>query len=392
MRRDARRSCRQPGLALQLRGHLGLEALQVANDLARLLGLLAVECARAPVGTSRTGSSAAVRCSSSAPRRHRRSAAAGSTPGPGRTRHGRAWGRARARAETPARPRAKPLGRLEQVGQVEPVAGAALRVRGHQRARVGQRLVAAARLRTHMRATGQRIGVVGPASQHLVEELLGARRADRAPAHAMRRHLRPPVAARPLPLTCSASTPICRQRSIFATVTTNQATGQQQEGHERHVAIEHHARAEQPRDADERLGQDLQQRGRRSWSRAWRRPADQAAIARAAPSARSRQSVSVQIRATARQRCSQGADGSRVASGNLQASDRLPCDRANPAPGKPETPCDSGPTATPNAHRACENAGLHCTRDLPWTSNASTPSAPCWPTSTARTAALRGYL
>src|SRR5438552_17080300 len=35
-------SWRQPGLALQLRRHLGLEALQVANDPARLVGLVAI--------------------------------------------------------------------------------------------------------------------------------------------------------------------------------------------------------------------------------------------------------------------------------------------------------------------------------------------------------------
>jgi len=92
---DIRRPARFP---FQLRGHLGLEALEVANDLSCLLRLLAIRSARGPAGTSRTGSSVAVRCSSSAPRSPRRSAAGGSAQ-PGRTRHGRPWRRARANAK-----------------------------------------------------------------------------------------------------------------------------------------------------------------------------------------------------------------------------------------------------------------------------------------------------
>ena len=60
-------SWRQPGLALELGRHLGLEPLQVADDLACLLGLAAGRHAPGPAGTSRTGSSVAVRCCASAP-------------------------------------------------------------------------------------------------------------------------------------------------------------------------------------------------------------------------------------------------------------------------------------------------------------------------------------
>ena len=120
-------SRRQPCFALQLRGHLGLEALQVADDPARLVGLAAVRHAPAPAGTSRTGSSAAVRCCAS-------SAATASSSRP--------W---RISARPEAVPGAVELGveregaaeggfggrragrRLAQEGEVEPVGGAARR-------------------------------------------------------------------------------------------------------------------------------------------------------------------------------------------------------------------------------------------------------------------------
>jgi hypothetical protein len=173
----------EPGLAFELRRHLGLEALQVADD-ARASSGAGGPAAPGPAGTSRRGSWAAAWCCAPGPSPPRRGGPGGSAPGPGRTRRGRACrpSTARRKAASASSSRSALSSRKARLNQS---AGAALRVRGHQRLRIGA--APAGRPGRAGGTAGQRVGVVGPALQHAVEQRSAALpAADQQPGRDLR--------------------------------------------------------------------------------------------------------------------------------------------------------------------------------------------------------------
>ena len=74
-------------------------------------------------------------------------------------------------------------------------------------------------------------------------------------------------------------------------------------------------------------------------------------------------------------------DGGRVVALHLQASDSSRAYHASPPRGNPQAERAFVPRCSACPRRVRKSRPLHCTTNDPWTSNASTPSAPCWPTS-----------